>query len=145
VEFWENIVSYYLTVHKQFPVLWQAAIQKDIDGHRWNADLDFLALDFSEKKICLVEVRSSSAYREASTILERLAAHNCKHIENYVRKAILQDELGAFTIKWWFFVRRRHLDSMKSEQLYLEYLRTGGCCEITALQDIQDRISDRLG
>ncbi|BCA56782.1 hypothetical protein W02_39220 [Nitrospira sp. KM1] len=129
---------------RQFPVLPQAAIQKNIHGNPWKADLDFVALDFLEKKVYLIEVKSSSSYLKASKVLERLTKANCDNIESYVNGTILKNELASFTNAWWFFVRDRHIDRMKKESLHTEYIKSGGCCDITALQNVHDQIKERL-
>ena len=142
MEFYEELVHFYLTAYRGLAVLPQAEIQKDMNGHSWKADLDFMALDFMKKSIYLVEVSSSTDY--PIKICERLAEPNCKNIESYVRAEILRNELQSFTLSWWFFVRRRHADKINKDPLYLKYVESSGRCEVTALQDILDQIKEKL-
>ena len=142
MEFYEELVHFYLTAHRKLSVLPQAEIQKDMNGHSWKADLDFMALDFMKKSIYLVEVSSSTQH--PTKIFERLAELNYKNIEPYVRTEILRNELPSFTLSWWFFVRDRHSDMIKTQPSYLKYVGFGGRCEVTALQDVLDQIKERL-
>ena len=142
MEFYEELVYFYLTAYRGLPVLPQAEIKKDVNGHSWRADLNFMALDFMKKSIYLVEVSSSTQY--PTKICERLAELNYKNIEPYVRTEILRKELPSFTLSWWFFVRSRHADQIKREPSYLKYVESEGRCEVTALQDVLDQIKGRL-
>ncbi len=142
MDFHEELVHFYLTAYRGLSALPQAAIQKDVNGRPWNADLDFMAVDFAKKNIYLVEVSSSTDY--PVKICERLVDPNFKNIEPYVRTEILQNELSSFTLSWWFFVRSRHADKIKKESSYLEYVESGGHCEVTALQDVLDQIKEKL-
>jgi hypothetical protein len=61
VDFWGEIIHFYLTGQKQFAVLPQAAILRDVNGHPCEAYLDFMALDI-KKSIYLVEISGSTTY-----------------------------------------------------------------------------------
>ncbi len=143
MDFHEQLVHFYLTAYRGLSALPQAAIRKDVNGHPWNADLDFMAVDFTKKNIYLVEVSSSA--NPPVKIYKRLADLNFKNIEPYVRTEILQNELSSFTLSWWFFVRSRHADKIRKESSYLKYVESGGHCEVTTLQEVLDQIKEKLG
>lgn len=142
MEFYEELVHFYLTAYKGLFVLPQAAIQNDVNGRSWKADLDFISLDFTKRSIYLVEVSSSTDY--PIKICERLAERNHTNIEPYVRSEILRNEVPAFTLSWWLFVRGRHVDKIKNDRLYLDYVESHGRCEVTGLQGVLDQIKEKL-
>ena len=142
MDFYEEVVHFYLTDHKELAVLPQAKIKKNVSGHPWEADLDFMGVDFTKRNIYLVEVSSSTGY--PIKICERLKEQNYKNIESYVRTEILRNELPSYTLSWWFFIRSRHADKVKKDLAYLTYVEAGGHCEVTALEDVLCQFKEKL-
>lgn len=141
MEYYEELIHYYLTSVKQFPVLPQAAILRNSEEKDWKADVDFVALDFSSQKIYLIEVTSNTNYPCGA--VEKLAPQNHMHIENYVRRHLLQDSL-SFPIIWWLFVRRRHIPKIKRDPFYVKYCESGGVCEVIAIQKVLAKMRLKL-
>ena len=140
MEFYEELVHFYLTAFRQFSVLPQAAVLRNSEGKGWKADVDFVALDFKSQRIFLIEVSSSSAYPEKA--VERLLESNYRNIEPYIRNEILKNELSSFKIVWWLFVRDRHI--VRLQRCYLSYLESGGHCEVQSLETMLDEFKGRL-
>ncbi len=141
MEFYEELAHFYLTAVRQFPVLPQAGVLHNSEGNPWEACLDFVALDFKSRKIYLIEVTSNTNYPRSA--LEKLAPQNHIHIENYVRKELLQDLL-PFPIVWWIFVRRRHIPKMENDRFYRGYRESGGFCEVISIQKVLAQIRLKL-
>lgn len=143
MDFYEQIVQAYLTTFERCAVLPQVPILHSVTGQPWEACLDFLALDFSKRRIQIVEVSKATTRSKPKDLAAKLQPSYRENVEQYVKEVTLNKELD-YPIHWRFFVRRENADLLKSDQAFLEYTARGGQAEVTELEAVFDKIRDRM-
>jgi hypothetical protein len=139
---YEQLVQTYLTVVEkcavipQFPILFDQDDKPWSKGHRisWSAYPDFLAVDFLNRQVQIVEVTKALSSKKPEELVEKLLAHR-ERIERYVRW-FTND---YFPLCWRYFVRDANKD-----KLHKELTRIAGSegqkWQVTALEDVFDEL-----
>jgi len=110
VDMYEQLVETFLTVIErcavipQFPVLFDKQDNIWVEGQpvAWAAYPDFLAIDFVNQQIQVIEVTKSRGTKKTLQLVDRLVG-NRKKVERHVREFTRNLD---FPIVWRFFVRQ---------------------------------------
>jgi hypothetical protein len=140
VDLYEALVEMYLTVFEGCAVIPQVPILEDVNGKGWEACPDFLAIDFREGRIQVVEVTKTldgGAVKELAN--RKLEAHYRENVEHYVRTKTLAKQLQLPT-HWRFFVRAGKEGAVRSAQAYVDFPEAKDRVQITKLEDVFDEI-----
>jgi hypothetical protein len=140
MDLYEEITSIYLAVVDGLFVMPQCPILRSIDGERWEAYPDFIALSFRDRRIRVIEVTKRSAH-ETAGLADKLRKNHRPHVEHYVRTVTLNNALD-FPFLWRFFVRNsKAADALKHADAYREYVAGGGDADVVTLDSVFAKIA----
>lgn len=144
MDFFEDLVFRYATtilseelgckllIHPQFH------ISTDLQGNKWEADIDFLFLNLNDQVIYLVEVSSSSGRPEK--IKNKLQNNYRTIVESFVKNEFFPKKLqmdNEWKIVWQIYVRSRHIGWLK-ENVDEDRI------EFVSIELVLDKIKERL-
>jgi hypothetical protein len=136
MDFYEQLVEFYLTAIQRQLVSPQFIVRDDLDWKGGHAALDFLAYAPDARRLTIVEVsksRSIGAVRRA--VAKRLAQRPV--IERYLTRAVLPAfRVDMSSVSWMFVTRANHKRAI--EEL------VAGNATVEALEDVIDAIKDRM-
>jgi len=143
MDLYEELVHFYLTVVEGCAAIPQVPVLRSIDDEPWYAYPDFLALDFKERSIQIIEV-SKATTPSFPKLAEKLKPDHRKNVEHYIRTKTLNGQLPDFSICWRFFVREANIERLRSQQDFRDYENSGGPARITALEKAFDEIRGQM-
>lgn len=140
MDYYEEAVLFHLTSIKHMFVLPQPAIvERDEFGKvSWEAYPDFLAVNFNEPSIEVVEV--TKAWK-IDKVREKCKASYLQIVERNIREKILQRELTSFSLNWHFIVRSALVERVREE---LDKNGLGSNARVTCLEKILEEIAKQL-
>jgi hypothetical protein len=141
MDFYEDVVNFYLTAIEKCAVIPQVEILRSKTGESWSAYPDFLAVDFQKQEIQIIEV--TKAWKIASKLAPKLNARHREHVEDYIRKTTLRNCL-SFPIVWRFFVRGEEKTALEAHAEFRAYREGGGDVRVTPLQQVFKELSENM-
>ena len=147
MDFYEQLVHYYLTVVERFPVLPQIKVTRSTAGTPWAAKPDFLALDFAGKRILIVQVKTTDRRnfdQQAAGLAETLKSEHRNNVESCVRDEILAKQLHFFPIHYRFHVREANVQALECKDDYVQYKKEFGTAEVVPLELVFNVLKDRM-
>jgi hypothetical protein len=142
VDFYEQLVHFYLTAIEKCLVIPQVEILKSPTGESWVAYPDFLALDFSNRLIQVIEV--TKGWKATSTLAPKLKQQHRTYVEDYIKSSTLQGELRNFSLLWRFFVRNAEASRLEVHPDLIAYKESGGHVRIEYLEQVFDKLRDQM-
>lgn len=119
VDLYEQLVEFYLTVFENNFVLPQPPVKLGTNdqpiglfdsGSKWDAWPDFVALDFSRKRIQVVEVTKTLNLAE---VKEKVEKYKDSRYDSWIRQ-VLPSSFSEFPIIRHFFLRQAVIDKIGS-------------------------------
>ncbi len=140
MDFYEEAVLFHLTAIRHMLVLPQAAILEHDSGGKevWSAYPDFLALDFSEPSIEVVEVTKAP---KTEKIRGKCTPTYLKKVEGNIREKILRGQLASFPLNWHFIVRSQMIAKVQEE---IAKNSLGASVKVSSLEKILEEIGKQL-
>jgi len=140
MDLYEDVTQIYLTAVEGLFLLPQCQIKHSVEGKPWFACPDFVALDFRDRRIQVIEVTKRDA-RDTVELAEKLRLSHRSHVEHYVRTTTLANAL-EYPFQWRFFVRdEAAANALKQADAYKHYVATGGEVEVATLHAVFASIS----
>jgi len=143
MDLYEEVVHFYLTVIEGCAVTPQVPILRSIEGKEWYAYPDFLALNFKDRLIQIVEVTKATDPKSSLKLAAKLRPDHRDNVEHYIKTVTLDNQL-SFEICWRLFVRRENMGRLKSDPDFVTYEKSGGRPKVMALEDVFDAIRVRM-
>jgi hypothetical protein len=137
MNFYEEIVHYYLTEKLGFLVKPNLKVTKDESGKSWTAQIDFFALDLVNKTAYLVEVTAHKALPKH--FKSKLDPNDRGPIEHFVREHIGLKKLAGHKLVWLLIVPTTYTEALAKLQ-NIEQAIGDGTCEIKGLDEILDSL-----
>jgi hypothetical protein len=139
MDFYEEVVEFYLTVIEGCAVIPQAPILKNKEGDDWIAFPDFVAINFKEQRIEIIEVTKSVYPRPVKWLARKLLPDYRTNVESYVTNTTVARQL-RLPIHWRFFVRQKQVETLKSQDSFKQFDQS--LVHVDALEGVFDKIRD---
>ena len=121
MELYEPVIEILLTVIEKCFVLPQAPSKVD----SWEAYPDFVALDFTNKRILVVEVTKRSSLSDVrKTLGDKLKQDYRAKVDEWI-KMNLPDPINSYPVIRRFFVRDRIASKLKDEPEWRDHVKRG--------------------
>jgi hypothetical protein len=141
MDFYEDVVEFYLTVMEGCAVIPQAPILKNKEGEDWTAFPDFIAINFQQKRVEIIEVTKSVFPNPVKRLADKLLPNHREHVEHYVINTTFAGQLH-FPIHWRFFVRQMQEETLRSQDAFREF--DPNRVRVTALENVFNELRDRM-
>ena len=144
MDFYEQLVHFYLTAIEKCAVIPQVEILLSTAGESWAAYPNFLAIDFNNQVIQIVELTKGAD--AVARLGPKLKQEHRRNVEAYIKKFV-QGRLN-FPIVWRFVVRQKDIRSLESQPDFVAFTESGRFRSITFIpahgsrawiSDTQDR------
>jgi hypothetical protein len=142
MDFYEQLLHFYLTAIEKCAVIPQVEVLRSPTGESWIAYPDFLALDFNKRLIQIIEV--TKGWKAATRFGPKLKQEHRENVESYIKSSTLQGQLKDFSILWRFFVRKADAPKLESHPDLIAYKQSGGNVEIECLEQVFDKLRDQM-
>jgi hypothetical protein len=141
MDFYEDVVEFYLTAIEGCAVIPQAPILKNKDGENWEAFPDFIAINFAERRVEIVEVAKSAYAAPVKRLAEKLLPSHREHVEHYVLNTTFAGQLQV-PIHWRFFVRQKQEATLRAQEAFRGF--DPNRVLVTTLEDVFDELRDKM-
>jgi hypothetical protein len=142
-DLYEFVVQTHLT-GEGCAVIPQVPILHSVEGKRWEAYPDFLAINFRRKELQIVEVSKDGSLGKARKLAEKLAPEYRNTIEQHIRTITLNGQLDSFGFVWRFFLRKGIAERFKSLGHAQAYVDSGNRLEVMTLEDVFESVKTTM-
>ena len=140
MDFYEQLVHLYLTAIEKCAVIPQVEILLSTGGESWTAYPNFLAIDFNNHVIQIVEV--SKGPDAAARLGPQLKQEHRRNVEAYIET--FADGRLNFAMMWRFFVRQKDIRSLESHPDFVAFTESGGVATAESLEDVFDTLKNMM-
>ena len=141
MDFYEQLVHFYFTKIEKCAVIPQVEILLSTAGESWTAYPDFLAIEFNNQVIQIVEVTKGTG--AAARLGPKLKQEHRRNVDAYIEKFALHGRLD-FSIAWRFVVRQKDIPSLKSHPDFVAFTESGGVATVESLEDVFDTLKNTM-
>jgi len=140
MDFYEQLVHFYLTAIEKCAVIPQVEILLSTAGESWTAYPNFLAIDFNNQVIQIVELTKGAD--AVARLGPKLKQEHWRNVEAYIKKFV-QGRLN-FPIVWRFVVRQKDIRSLESHPDFVAFTESGGVATAESLEDMFDTLKNTM-